>query len=69
MTVRSEAITLHHAGKSIPDIAATLGMSNAEVWQALRNAGIARPAHTTRASAKGENLADPYRADKLLRRF
>lgn len=31
--------------------------------------GTARPVHTPRAASKGENLADPFRADKLLRRF
>lgn len=30
MTTRSEITTLHHSGESIPDIATTLGMSNAD---------------------------------------
>lgn len=67
--MKQNAVDLHHSGKSIPDIATTLGMSNADVWLALREAGIARLPHVTRAASKGENLADPFRADKLLRRF
>ena len=63
------ALRLHHQGRSVRDIARGLALPVDEVWDILRRAGSARPAHFTRASARGETLKDPQRADAKLRRF
>lgn len=66
---RELIVALHHDGRGVVHIAAQLGLAQDTVWRVLREAGIARPAHATRAAAKGDNLADPHRADARLRNF
>lgn len=62
-------IALHHSGKGGPQIAAELDCPDRWVRAALKAARIARDANRTRASINGDSLADPKRADRLLRRF
>ena len=66
---RQRVVDLHNAGYGEAQIAAEVRLARDTVRRVLIEAGIARPAHLTRASARGENLSDPSRADKLLRRF
>lgn len=69
VTLTSRIVALHHEGKSGAEIARICGVTQARVWDDLRAAGIARPAHRTKASMAGDNLADPKRADRALRSF
>jgi HNH endonuclease len=64
-----DILDLHFAGHGEAEIARRLKTRIGSVRLVLRGAGIARPAHATRASARGDDLADPRRADKLLKRF
>lgn len=66
---RIGVIALHRSGLGEAAIMRNTGLTAEHVRAILTAAGIARPAHLTRASARGENLSDPNRADKLLRRF
>ena len=66
---RSQIIGLHHAGNSIADICRVVTRSPEVVTAVLRDAGIARPSHQTRANRTGDDLGDPRRADRLLRQF
>ena len=69
MSAGQDVIALHHAGKGEAEIAEIVGLSRNNVRAILKAAGIARPAHHTRAAARGDNLVDPDRADTKLRRF
>jgi hypothetical protein len=62
-------VELHHLGKTPRQIAAALGCSITVVGDVLVAVGIKRRAHTTFAALRGENLTDPNRADRLLRKF
>lgn len=65
-----QILALHHnEALSMKQIAERLGCSKVRVHQVLRDAGIARSVGRTMAAKTGDNLGDPKRADKLLRRF
>ena len=66
---RDQIIGLHHAGNSVADICRVVSRSAEMVSAVLRDAGIARPSHQTRANRTGDDLGDPRRADRLLRQF
>ena len=66
---RARVLELHGQGWGVAKIAHKAGLGRGRVWRILRDAGVTRPAHLTRANAKGDDLGDPKRADAALRRF
>ncbi len=66
---RARVLELHRDGWGVAHIARKAGLGRGQVWKILRDAGVTRPAHLTRANARGEDLANPGRADAALRRF
>ena len=66
-TNRADAVwQMHREGKTVQQIARALKWSNAQVEAILASdPPKTRPAHDTR----GSEMIDPYRADRLLRRW
>lgn len=68
-------VEMHHAGKTREEIAEAIGCSIGYVTEVRRDKGLSQarkrspPIPRSGGHESGQSLADPNRADKLLRRF